>query len=66
MKTEQHWRAEEARTLSDSMDSDETKRQMLEIAIGYDRMAEHAVKLAANTRRVQVLAVIGAAPNCLW
>jgi hypothetical protein len=60
MKTEQHWRerAEEARTLSDSMNSDETKRQMLEIARGYDLMAEQAVKLAANSERLHYLGVL--------
>jgi hypothetical protein len=43
-----HWRAraEEARTLADEM-SDETSRHvMLQIADGYERLAEHAEERA--------------------
>ena len=40
----QHWlnRAEEARVQAEQMTSAETKRQMLEIAAGYLKMAENA------------------------
>jgi len=57
MHNEQHWRdrAEEARTIAESMCSDETRCQMLEIAKGYDRMAEHAIKLAADAERFRHL-----------
>jgi hypothetical protein len=39
-----HWRdrAEEARAYADAMNDPEAKRQMLEIARGYDRLAERA------------------------
>jgi hypothetical protein len=40
----QHWRerAEEARTLADQLSDPESKRTILRIANGYERMAEHA------------------------
>jgi hypothetical protein len=40
----EYWRgrAEEARTLAEEMHSPETRRQMLEIAAGYDRLAQWA------------------------
>jgi hypothetical protein len=40
----EHWRerAEEARTIAEQMHTEDAKRQMLSIARGYDRMAEHA------------------------
>jgi hypothetical protein len=39
-----HWqrRAEEARMRADLMDDDESKRVMLDIAEGYDRLAKNA------------------------
>ena len=40
----QHWRnrAEEARVQAEQMNSAEAKRQMLEIAVGYMKLAHHA------------------------
>lgn len=40
----EHWRnrAEEARVLADTLTDPKAKATMLEIAIGYDTMAEHA------------------------
>jgi hypothetical protein len=43
-----HWRAraEEARTLADEMHDEASRRMMLEIAEGYERLAKHAEERA--------------------
>jgi hypothetical protein len=40
----EHWRsrAEEARAIASDLNDPETQRIMLEVAKGYDRLAEHA------------------------
>jgi hypothetical protein len=45
-----HWRdrAEEARAMADHMHDPETKRQMREIAEGYERLAERAERRLAE------------------
>ena len=42
-----HWleREEEARNAADGLSDPDAKRQMLSIAEGYRRMAEHAVRM---------------------
>ena len=44
MNNAQHWRdrAEEARAHAEQMNDPEAKRQMFEIAAGYERLAERA------------------------
>ena len=49
----EHWRdrAEEARGIAENMADPEANRMMLDIASGYDRLAEHAEKrLGVSTR----------------
>jgi len=45
-----HWRdrAEEARAMADQMHDPETKRQMREIAEGYEKLAERAERRLAE------------------
>ena len=47
-----HWRerAEEARTQAEQMRDAETRRVMLDIAVGYDRLAELAEKRKIEDR----------------
>jgi hypothetical protein len=51
MNDPKHWRdrAEEARSHADDMNDPEAKRQMLEIARGYDRLAERAEERLRST-----------------
>jgi hypothetical protein len=46
MNDPDHWRdrAEEGRRIAEDMVDPEAKRMMLDIADGYDRLAEHAEK----------------------
>ncbi len=48
----EHWRdrAEEARTLAGQMTDSKARATMLEIAAGYDTMAEHARARAMNIK----------------
>jgi len=45
-QSSEHWRhrAEEARTIAELMDTPFARNQMLMIAEGYDRLAEHTAK----------------------
>jgi len=48
--TPQHWwsRAEETRTIAELMNDPETKRIMVDLADGYDRLAERAAERIAD------------------
>ena len=49
----EHWlsRAEETRTIAEIMTDPEARRIMLDIAEGYDRLAERAVERTGNRER---------------
>jgi hypothetical protein len=49
----EHWwsRAEETRTVADLLNDAESRRIMLEIAEGYDRLAERAAERVKSRRR---------------
>ena len=49
---DKHWwgRAEETRTIAELMNDPEAKRIMFDIAKGYDRLAERAVKRVSNRK----------------
>jgi hypothetical protein len=49
----EHWwsRAEETRTVADLLNDAESRRIMLEIAEGYDRLAERAAERVKGRRR---------------
>ena len=48
----EHWwsRAEETRTIAELMNDAEARRIMLDIAEGYDRLAERAAERASNSK----------------
>jgi len=51
LRTAQYWheRAEEVRVIAETMVETETKRTMIAIAKGYDRLAEHHRKRAERS-----------------
>jgi hypothetical protein len=51
-----YWRrrAEEARTIAEQMENPEAKQTMLEIAAGYDRMAQRAAERIAAEKPLKL------------